>query len=52
MKQMKKLASLLLALVMTLALSVSALAAGSNTILLKTHRRTRLTRFTRCWTCL
>ena len=35
MKQMKKLASLLLALVMTLALSVSALAAGSNTITVK-----------------
>ena len=30
MKQMKKLASLLLALVMTLALSVSALAAGGD----------------------
>ena len=35
MKQMKKLASLLLALVMTLALSVSALAAGTNTITVK-----------------
>ena len=32
MKQMKKLASLLLALVMTLALSVSALAAGNGSI--------------------
>ena len=32
MKQMKKLASLLLALAMTLALSVSALAAGNGSI--------------------
>lgn len=51
MKRTKRIASVLLALVMALSLITTAFAAGSNSITVMVRRRAKPTTSIRCWTC-